>query len=205
MQIDEKIINLFPTPVYKYNIKRDFEKQELEFFQKIETKINYGNVSSVEQYVLNNDILKDLKEELEKRLKEYFLTVYKPSDVEIYITQSWLNYSEAGQHHHKHCHPNSILSGVLYIEAAEETDKIFFYKREYQQISIKPTEFNIWNSDSWWLPVGTGDLVLFPSSMDHMVESVEKNNNRNKRISLAFNTFVKGTMGSYGASSELKL
>jgi hypothetical protein len=52
------------------------------------------------------------------------------------LTQSWLNYTKPGQFHHKHAHPNSFISGVLYMKAARQRDKIYFYKDGYKQISL---------------------------------------------------------------------
>ena len=46
----------------------------------------------------------------------------------------------------------------------------------------------MWNSESWWFPVKTGDVILFPSSLIHMVETKQ---GTNTRISLAFNVFIK--------------
>ena len=40
--------------------------------------------------------------------------------------------------------------------------------------------------------MGTGDLVLFPSSLTHMVETVQ---GEATRISLSFNTFPVGSIG----------
>jgi hypothetical protein len=42
------------------------------------------------------------------------------------------------------------------------------------------------------LPVGTGDLLLFPSSLMHMVDNTVS---KDTRISLSFNTFPVGTIG----------
>ena len=108
------------------------------------------------------------------------------------ITQSWLNYTDTGQNHHRHPHPNSYISGVFYLNANPEVDKIYFFKEEYKQLLIDPQTFNLWNSTSWWLPVGTGDLLIFPSNLIHMVDNTI---NKETRISLAFNTFPVGLLG----------
>jgi hypothetical protein len=54
-----------------------------------------------------------------------------------YITQSWANYTKKNQYHHTHEHPNSFISGVLYINANEAHDKITMHKKSYQQIKVK--------------------------------------------------------------------
>ena len=44
-----------------------------------------------------------------------------------------------------------------------------------------------------WYPVETGKIVLFPSYLTHQVTSKKGNNTR---ISLSFNIFLKGSLGS---------
>jgi hypothetical protein len=68
---------------------------------------------------------------------------------------------------------------------------IYFYKDSYERIFIPAKEFNLFNSTSWWFETGTNDLVLFPSNLTHMVEKVVGK----ERISLSFNTFLKGYIG----------
>ena len=119
-----------------------------------------------------------------------------------YITQSWTNYTRTNQNHHSHQHPNSFISGVLYISADEKFDKITLHRNGYQQIKPVPTEWNWYNSDSWFYTVKTGMIILFPSNTTHNVETKEGDN---KRISLAFNTFFKGTMGENSQLTELIL
>ena len=123
--------------------------------------------------------------------------------MQIYITQSWLNYTEADQYHHIRAHPNSVVSGVFYFDSDIKNDKILFtHPISYKQISPEIDKFNLWNSHTWFFPVETGDLYLFPSSTTHQVETKK---GKNTRISLAFNTFYKGTIGSNYDSTELIL
>ncbi len=50
-------------------------------------------------------------------------------------------------------------------------DKIKFFNDNYKTIKPEVKDWNIWNSESWWFPVKTGDIILFPSSLTHMVET----------------------------------
>jgi hypothetical protein len=38
------------------------------------------------------------------------------AEIDPFVTQSWLNWTKPGQWHHKHSHPNSLYSGVLYLD-----------------------------------------------------------------------------------------
>ena len=98
---------------------------------------------------------------------------------------------------------NSLVSGVFYINADEKLDKIKFFKEHtYSTISLPTNNYNLFNSTSWWFTVKTGDIVLFPSSLTHMVETKEGDN---VRTSLAFNVFVEGKIGNNKDLTELIL
>lgn len=202
------INNIFPTPIYTTKIDRKFTKQELQFVneQKKHCMSNEGNINTKDNYVLNRKEFKNIKKFLDKHCKNYLNTVICPkNNIDLYITQSWLNYTEANQYHHKHAHPNSVISGVFYFDSDKENDKILFSSSKgYEQIKpvIDKTKYNIWNSETWFFPVETGNLFMFPSSTNHQVETKQGSNTR---ISLAFNTFYKGTVGSNKALTELIL
>ena len=202
------INNIFPTPIYTTKIDRGFTKQELEFVkqQKKHCTNNQGNINTKDNYILNRKEFKNIKKFLDKHCKNYLDTVICPkNNIEIYITQSWLNYTEANQYHHRHEHPNSVVSGVFYFDSDIKNDKILFsHSRGYQQIrpTIDKTKFNVWNSETWFFPVETGNLFMFPSSTTHQVETKK---GINTRISLAFNTFYKGSVGSDTELTELIL
>jgi uncharacterized protein (TIGR02466 family) len=187
------IHNLFPIPVGRYELGRDLTSKELSFLKNQETRPNMGNVTSANKTLLKSKELTQLRDFIETKVSEYFTTVYSPKHkVNLKITQSWTNYTEQGQYHHKHEHPNSFISGVFYVQSDKVKDKIYFYRNGYQQIKLPPNEWNVWNSDSWWFDVGTCDLILFPSSLTHMVETVD---HEQTRISLSFNTFPVGNVG----------
>jgi uncharacterized protein (TIGR02466 family) len=161
-----------------------------------------GNTTSNNRYVLRHDTLAKLREFTEVCVAEYLKAIYAPKyDVSLRLTQSWLNYTKPGEWHHKHAHPNSFVSGVLYFKAAKERDKIYFYKDGYQQIKLPTDQWNLHNSESWWFEVGAGDLMLFPSSLTHMVETVQGDD----RVSLAFNTFPVGYVGEEESLTALHL
>ena len=194
--------NLFPTAVAKFELGRDYSAEEMEFVGSQPTHSNMGNTTSDERYVLRHDTMANLREFVENSVAEYLKSIYAPKyEVSMRLTQSWLNYTKPGQFHHKHAHPNSFISGVLYMKAARQRDRIYFYKDGYKQISLPTDNYNLYNSESWWFEVGTGDLLLFPSSLTHMVETVQED----ERISLSFNTFPVGYVGDESSLTALHL
>lgn len=196
--------HLFPTPVAFFNLGREITQDEFKFLTTQEMKPNMGNVTSTERTLHKKKELSSITKFLKSSVDTYFNEVYQPRNkVHLRFTQSWLNYTKQGQFHHRHAHPNSFISGVFYVQT-NDTDRIHFFKSGYDRIKLPVEEgkFNLYNSDSWWLPVKAGQLVLFPSSLEHMVEKVE---GEETRISLAFNTFPVGDVGDDNNLTGLKL
>jgi uncharacterized protein (TIGR02466 family) len=197
------INNLFPTAVGAFELGRDLSKLEQKFLFNLESRTNMGNIVSTNNYVLRDKRLSSLGSFFNDSLQEYIQTTLSLRDeVSLRLTQSWVNYTKKGQFHHKHTHPNSIVSGVFYIQAVKDIDKIHFFNEKYSPVKIIPKEFNVYNSESWWLPATTGTLYLFPSHLTHMVEQVTTDDTR---ISMSFNTFYKGTIGDETALTALIL
>lgn len=203
---DIVIQGIFPLPVYLTNLNRNFSKSELAFFKKNRktTYRNEGNTTSNDNYVLYKPPLKKLKQQLDHHIISFFEKVYSPRDpITPYITQSWINYTDEKEHHHAHEHPNSLVSGVLYLDADINFDGIKFYKKDrYATLKFTSKEYNTFNSDTWSFPVETGDLILFPSFLTHGV-TIKKG--KNTRMSLAFNVFIRGLLGNNKELTELKL
>mgnify|MGYP003143907616 FL=1 len=193
---------LFATPVYVTELNRKLTSKETNF-KKIKQIKNYGNYKSNDSYILNTKQFSNIKKELDIAIKDYFNKIISPKNkITPYITQSWLNYTNTNEHHHKHNHPNSLVSGILYLNANEKFDKVEFYRDDYNMIKPEIKNFNFFNSESWWLPVKTGQIMLFPSSLSHSV-SIKKGTNN--RVSLAFNVFIKGGVGSLNDLTRLVL
>ena len=194
------ITKLFSTPVFQSSEKYKFNKSELEFIhkQKENVAINQnGNSYSKNNYVLDSPELKNLKEFCNNNLFIYFYDRFNvKKDIEIYITQSWINFNQKGTSHHRHKHVNSIISSVFFIKG--EMCPITFYNSErnlfgnlmsYEDFAA-PNENN---AAQVYFNNENGKLFLFPSTLMH---SVAKNKSDVERISLSFNTFIKGKLGS---------
>ena len=172
---------------------REFTKKEKDFILGLETRPNQGNTTSKDNNLFDREEMKDVYEFAKESVNKYLQSVYAPkNDVSLYVTQSWANYTQPGGFHHKHAHPNSFVSGVLYIQADPEKDKIYFYRDGYQQLKLPTENYNPYNSESWWFEAIPGQLYLFPSGTTHMVQNTES---ADTRVSISFNTFLKGYVG----------
>jgi len=201
-----QIAILFPTPVFVAKSNSDLtSKEEIEKIIQQGMKKNTSNSTSINSYIFNEN-LKELKQFCEQQIKIYVEEIICPKEeLDFYITQSWLNVNKPGEFHHGHCHSNSIISGVFYI-STEEDDKIVFTDpntKVKDLIEVGFREYNTWNTTNWFLHAITNELVLFPSWLSHKVEPNEKATK--DRISLSFNTFVKGALGKNDDLNELIL
>lgn len=211
------IIPLFPTAIGEYNIGRSITEKELQLLSQLKQRNNQGNTTSDSSYIFDeHNELKDLYNFCQQSLNDFFNKLYQPiSDIKIYMTQSWCNYTKYNQYHHVHQHPNSIISGVLYVQF-DSDDKIIFHRNiEYSRIKINSMASTPFNADNWWLPCknsnGYGALYLFDSSVEHGVNLRQKGKfdavteNDLPRISISFNSFISGNIGDEKSLSGLTL
>ena len=115
---------------------------------------------------------------------------------ELAISQSWLNRSDTGEKHHKHIHPLSILSGILYLTEPAETE--FISPSIYALPSIiAPDKSTQFTSNTTTFKAKAKMLVVFPSTLKH---GVGPNLEAFSRYTFSVNTWIKG---SHGRSKEL--
>jgi uncharacterized protein (TIGR02466 family) len=198
-----ELTSLFSIPFGIAELGRQFTEEELRFVTSLQTKKNAGNSTSVNTYVLNQPEMFNLHNFVLSNVNDY-LNSYNPlpDSITPYITQSWVNYNKINQTHHRHAHPNSYISGVLYMNADINVDNITFINPLNPHIRYSSGKWNLFNSGEWDVPVCTGRLVLFPSTLEHLVKP---KTDTNLRISLSFNTFLKGTLGHPNDLTELIL
>ena len=63
--IEANINGIFPTPIYISKLNRELTNKELSFIDKTKLDVikNEGNLSSKDNYILNQKELKDFKKE----------------------------------------------------------------------------------------------------------------------------------------------
>ena len=191
---------IFPTKIYRDYLDRRITNEELEEVIKLgqETHDNFGNLITNNHNILDNKKFIDIKNFIQRNLNEYIEKVIQPkSKVSIFITESWLNYNRTNEFHHLHYHKNSYLSGVFYINTLKDDNIVLVDSQPKYCLEIESE----YSTDQWNLPVKQGQLILFPSFLYH---EVEKNRERETRVSLSFNTFIKGDINNCGAA-KIKL
>lgn len=198
-----KIVELFPTVVLSAEYNKPINEKILNFVTNQEYGKNLYNVYSKDTFVLKNKIFKKIRKFIQKNLDFYLTNILKPKwEMKMKITQSWLNVSKKAEAHHIHSHPNGYLSGVFYLNT-NDNDRINFVRDvNNYSMSIFSENFDFYNSTKWFLPVKSGTLYIFPSTLTHEVPPVEGDK---PRISLAFNAFPSGTLGNEQSLTKLTI
>ena len=209
----DELIQLFPTPVLVCKCTIDYSKEEKWCRDYVCDGDNHSenpyqaprrlNRQSKDTFILDSPELKGIRTFIQQKIDFYANNIYNLGE-KIVITQSWLNKSGKGESHHKHCHPNSIISGVWYPAIHEGLPPLQFVKGEVRDIGLTTNErgFNIFNSHNFIMKMTKGDLILFPSNLNHCVPPNPYNE---ERISLSFNTWAEGGMGSVESLTYLPL
>jgi len=121
----------------------------------------------------------------------YTLSSLKFYNLDFKLANMWININKCGDYNTSHCHPNSIISGVLWIKCPQNCGSLVFSSpnqfsehKLFESIdnNIKDN-INYYDSFMFRNP-REGTLVLFPSHLYHEVEPNQSNENR---ISIAFN------------------
>ena len=200
------IYPLFACPLMVSARTYEFSDAEEQFFDALEMVDNVGNSMSKDDRVLDNEALSALKLFIEEQIfafKKGLLRIRDDND--IYITQSWINRSEPGQFHPRHKHPNSVISGVMFLD--DNADASLPPIRFHRTLEMFPLEFNFdelneFNASCQVFDAVRGRLMLFPSLLEH---DVDPNTSDRVRTSLSFNTFVKGAVGGREQLTRVKI
>jgi uncharacterized protein (TIGR02466 family) len=185
MMQEKTLWPLFSKPIFKTYV--DLESLDLS---NVKWAQNYNNWISDNQRIIEQPEFEKIAEQVYHNVCEYFYGVMRASnDVEIYITESWLNKTEKGQVHHRHWHPNSILSGIVYLQGDPTSGRTSFITSQFDTLEYTIEESNLYNSRTWSVDPEVGSMLVFPSNVEHLVEEYL---GEEPRITMSFNTFIRG-------------
>jgi uncharacterized protein (TIGR02466 family) len=185
----------FPTPIWHFTID-DHQELNQSLLQEIEAEQQRDQQGEKWSNVLGWHSVNDLHNRVifagfTKIVQENILEVanflrWDLQQFSIEITTCWAIVNGKMASNSVHNHPNSILSGVYYLQAPENCGGIFFSDpRPASQMLIPPVEeFNLWTFPKVSYKPHAGTMLLFPSWLLH---GVEMNMSEELRISLSFN------------------
>ena len=161
-------------------------------------------LNSTNLHILDVIQLRELRHKVESGIQEYMDHLGVDMDkISMNITTSWVNRYDKGHSTHQHHHSNSIISGVYYLEDCDKTAPIQFHRAPGyvnlwpNTVNLPIKQHNALNIDVITVIPKAGELIMWPS---HLAHSVPPNQSDTARYTIAFNTFVKGTLDPQGGS-----
>jgi len=196
---DNKNIHfLWPTVFLEENI--GVKKEYLSYVKKL----NYHRLSTdngwcTKDYdLLDHKIFKELKNKIILNAKYYLQNIFLQKDYKLKIISSWCMKHLKNDFAQRHLHQNSYLSGVYYLQTTENSGKITFVRniRDYPiNTTIRPDvkTYNEINGSTFWVKVNSGQLIIFPSNIEH---ETEKSKSSTERYCIAFNIMLSGQIST---------
>jgi uncharacterized protein (TIGR02466 family) len=143
-------------------------------------------------FKLDEPLVAEFRGEMEQHVRA-FLNYFRPEarkNKDLFRLEGWINVNRAGDHNVLHCHPGSFLSATYYVKVppAMKGGEIVFRDPRGPAVAMYETpgiELP-WVGSGTGIPFtpATGRLLLFPSWLEHRVETFEGSG---ERISIAFN------------------
>jgi len=191
-----EVFPVFPTFIHKGRIISDadidnLQKLLIELRQKEDSNIEFWQSTDL----LHEDVnFKNLAElilhETDKILNGY--SVIRDSH---YISGMWGNIHAPNVAHAAHIHPNSYLSGVLYLNTPTDCGPLIFHdpRPASNIIEFAYESYNIRNGKTVIELPEKGKMLIWPSWLMHGVE-LGRSQEKEYRISIAFNVMLKGSV-----------
>jgi uncharacterized protein (TIGR02466 family) len=186
---------LFPTPVGIFDLEnnvicQDYSNLVLDMYQK-ERVVGKTNAATTLDNLHTLDNFKNLLDLINPVVAKFSEETLGLEPESLLMTAMWSNIRYSGSKHHIHQHPNSFVSGVIYLSVpndAIEPGNLFFVDPR----PAKNMMHGIYTNQSpisdrtWWYTPKTGIMILFPSWLEHGTDEYYSNSSV-PRISLSFN------------------
>ena len=203
--ISGELYPLFSSLLFTINLEENLD----DFYDKFKNEYDFIETTSdrTSQTTSKNILYDNL--ELKEIILNYFnlykdnILKYESTDFE--ITTSWVTKTLEGGRSNVHNHKNCCFSGILYFDTIENGGELRFADTGLIPSSFllnNPSEFNIYNSQSWKISPQKNMIVFFPSYLYHQIET---HNSNIIRYSLAFNIVPVNTFGNHDSSVNLKV
>tara|TARA_X000001036_G_scaffold88249_2_gene80365 strand:- start:12821 stop:13405 length:585 start_codon:yes stop_codon:yes gene_type:complete len=115
--------------------------------------------------------------QINETIKNYSEGLSTLKNNRIALQNIWLNVNGPGSFNHKHQHPGSLLSGVLWVKTPENSGSLIMH--DPLEMNTYPLGPNVFKFE----PI-EGAMVLFPACIPH---NVMPNKSQEDRISISFN------------------
>ena len=193
MSVKYTLTNLFPSPVHIFETDEfdEFKNNLIDYAYKLKEKDPEGyTISNRNGWQSRGFDLSDMNDLLHGTILQGLSSFSAIKNTTKMRASAWININSPGSYNVKHTHPNSHLSGVMWIKAPKDSGNIVFDNPNGHQTH---TEINSYNQEfkdqffvhhAYWLPPIEGRMIIFPSHLQH---AVNENKSNEDRISVSFN------------------
>lgn len=214
-----KKLYILPQYIYSFQANPKLVGDTLSLLKQEEDYVkNSGNFHT--ENLVDRKEFRKLKKWFNKCLRECLgdlNTNQHVSDVKVCLM--WGNKSNYNQWHHTHTHPQSILSGILYL--TDNDSRTWFsirniwtnfsnnteekWPRNFPSVfagedKISKSTLYANNDVIHKEQTKSGHLLIFPS---HLIHSVDENLSEHSRYSVSFNSFFSGQVGDTSSLSKV--
>lgn len=203
-----QLIGLFPTPLFCAKVSDitlcdRLEKSILDLREAKQGRFEAGNFTTGDD-LHQLDEFREFSQLILDETNEIlnFLKVKRDAH---YITTMWANVTNPNHRHPVHLHPNSLLSGILYIKTPDKCGTTAFDDPRPAARVFEPSyeEMNEWNAGLFRFPPSKGTMLIWPSWMKHGVDRGFTEDEKEDRIAIAFNVMMLGKIDTMTAKLEL--
>jgi len=205
--INKQLTPIFPSALFRAHVEDmslvDDLKTELVKLKEQNTGFSEAN-NFVSQDDLQNlpqfKALVDIVMSEGEQLLDFFGVVRDSH----YISNMWGNITDPNHRHPVHIHPNSYLSGIIYLNAPDKCGYTAFTDPRPGARVFEPsyTQMNEWNGGVFMNVPEKGQLLFWNSWLPHGVER-GFHNGEEDRIVIAFNIMIKGKISTKTANLVL--
>lgn len=129
---------------------------------------------------------------VKKHVIDYITSIKIRENFEVNIRPPWINVYELNDHQEVHTHSTGqvVLSYCYFHKIPVDSGNFIFYNSIGKNNFFgQPIDAFVQTIDPFYMPqVGEGDLIIFPSWLDHMVSH---NKSNDLRITLSGNIFMR--------------
>lgn len=194
-QLKYDVEALFVEPMFRADVGAAITPKQIAYIKSLKMIPNQTNLISENLNIFDAPELANIKRAVQMVLDIYTNEVMG-IEQKLYVTQSWALINKPGAGMHAHSHSNSVISGSLYFTDMPEPTASMIFDRStgYRQLRLDPDtkKRSLYNTPVNIVVPKKNEILLFSSRLTHLVQP---NESTEDRYSIAFNTFVKGTIG----------
>ncbi len=196
--VNKEILRLFPSLVFKGLIEDheiiDRAAEQVDFLKLSKrgslTRDKFSTEDNLHEMPQFAELAELILEETNQVLD--FYAVDRESH---YITNMWAHVTLNGHRHPTHIHPNSYLSGIIYLKTPINCGNTIFIDPRNGSTMIHPDfkEQNYFNMDTFIHSPKKGAMLIWNSWLPHMVDQSAVPIDE-ERVVVAFNIMIKGSV-----------